>query len=133
MNMKFQVTVKSNTAPPEYSTALFNGRLRGTFLEGSLKWIGEAAEVRGENGVEKLKLPKETTVKLLSFCPAVYSPSPICLKVPMTAMSFLPGCLEPAIIAVSMAIDRPQAIGDAPAGPERSGGWRPRTPAVGSP
>jgi hypothetical protein len=71
--MKFQVTVKSNTAPPEYSTALFNGRLRGTFLEGSLKWIGEAAEVRGENGVEKLKLPKETTVKLLSFCPAVYS------------------------------------------------------------
>jgi hypothetical protein len=41
-------------------------------------------------------------------------------------MSFLPGCLEPATIAVSMAIDRPQAIDDAPAGPELSGGWRRR-------
>jgi hypothetical protein len=32
-----------------------------------------------------------------------------------------------ATIAVSMAIDRPRAIGDAPAGPERSGGWRRKT------
>jgi hypothetical protein len=41
-------------------------------------------------------------------------------------MSLLLGSLDPATIAVSMAIDRPQAIGDAPAGPERSGGWRRR-------
>jgi|SRR5215831_3187923 len=68
MNMQFQVTVERNDiAPKEYKTALFNGRLRGAFLEGSLKWTGEAAIGRGENGVEKLKLPKETTVTLLSF------------------------------------------------------------------
>jgi hypothetical protein len=35
-----------------------------------------------------------------------------------------PSLSEPATIAVSMAIDRPQAIDDAPVGPERSGGWR---------
>jgi hypothetical protein len=35
-----------------------------------------------------------------------------------------PWLSEPATIAVSMAINRPQAIDDAPAGPERSGGWR---------
>jgi hypothetical protein len=32
----------------------------------------------------------------------------------------LPGCFELATIAVSMAIDKPQAIGDAPAGPSAS-------------
>jgi hypothetical protein len=45
---------------------------------------------------------------------------------PAGPMSLLPGCLQPATIAISMAIDRPQAIGDAPAGPERSGGWQRR-------
>src|SRR5258708_31411878 len=38
-----------------------------------------------------------------------------------------PWLFEPATIAASMAIDRPQAIDDAPArGPEHSGGWRRR-------
>src|SRR5258708_34352194 len=37
-----------------------------------------------------------------------------------------PWLFEPATIAASMAIDRPQAIDDAPAGPECSGGWRRR-------
>src|SRR5215471_16521033 len=47
------------------------------------------------------------------------------LKVPMVAISFSPWLFEPATIAASMAIDRPQAIDDAPAcGPEPSGGWR---------
>ena len=35
-----------------------------------------------------------------------------------------PWLFEPATIAASMAIYRPEAIGDAPLGPERSGGWR---------
>ena len=36
-----------------------------------------------------------------------------------------PLLFEPATIAASMAICRPEAIGDAPArGPEQSGGWR---------
>jgi len=66
MKMQFQVTVeRGDVAPKEYYTALFNGRLRGAFLEGSLKWIGEAAIGRGEHGVEKLKLPKDKKVKLL--------------------------------------------------------------------
>src|SRR5260370_12182228 len=39
----------------------------------------------------------------------------------------LPCLFEPATIAASMAIDRPQAIDDAPArAPEHSGGWRRR-------
>jgi len=68
MKMHFQVTVeRGDVAPKEYYTALFNGRLRGAFLEGSLKWIGEAAIGRGEHGVEKLKLPKDKKVKLLPF------------------------------------------------------------------
>src|SRR5713101_3574063 len=37
-----------------------------------------------------------------------------------------PWLFEPATTAASMAIVRPQAIDDAPAGPERSGGWRRR-------
>src|SRR5712692_2501232 len=37
-----------------------------------------------------------------------------------------PWLFEPATIAASMAIVRPQAIDDAPAGPKRSGGWRRR-------
>src|SRR5258707_11125467 len=43
-----------------------------------------------------------------------------------------PWLFEPATIAASMAIDRPQAIADAPLGPERSGGWR-RRDFLGSP
>src|SRR5271163_784917 len=47
------------------------------------------------------------------------------LKEPMLAMSLLLAGSEPATTAASMAIGRPEAIGDAPArGPERSGGWR---------
>jgi hypothetical protein len=42
-----------------------------------------------------------------------YSPPPICLKVPMVAMWFLPWLFDPAAIAVSMAIDRPRASDDA--------------------
>src|SRR5712672_1505897 len=38
------------------------------------------------------------------------------LKDPMVAMSFSPWLFEPATIAASMAIDRPQAIDDAPLG-----------------
>jgi hypothetical protein len=42
-------------------------------------------------------------------------------------MSLLLAVLEPATIAASMAICRPEAIDDAPLrGPERSGGWRRR-------
>jgi len=37
-------------------------------------------------------------------------------------MSLLLLCFEPATIAASMAIYRPKTIGDAPEGPERSGG-----------
>src|SRR5579871_3961429 len=37
-----------------------------------------------------------------------------------------PWLFEPATIAASMAIDRPQSIDAAPLGPERSGGWRRR-------
>jgi hypothetical protein len=67
MNMQFQVTVKWNNPPEPLRTALFTGRLRGAFLEGSLKWIGEAAEGRGENSVEKCKLPKNIRIMLFSF------------------------------------------------------------------
>jgi hypothetical protein len=42
----------------------------------------------------------------------------------MVAMSLLLLCFEPATTAASMAICRPRTIGDAPAGPERSGGRR---------
>src|SRR5258707_237761 len=37
-----------------------------------------------------------------------------------------PWLFEPATIAASMAIGRPRAIDDAPAGPEHCGGWRRR-------
>src|ERR1700689_5170844 len=46
------------------------------------------------------------------------------LKEPMLAMSLLLGCFEPATTAASMAIGKPEAIDDAPVGPELSGGWR---------
>jgi hypothetical protein len=49
---------------------------------------------------------------------------PTFLKEPMLAMSLLLGCFEPATTAASMAIGKPEAIDDAPVGPERSGGWR---------
>src|SRR5437879_3392038 len=50
---------------------------------------------------------------------------PTFLKEPMLAMSLLLLCFEPATTAASMAMNRPRAIGDAPArGPERSGGRR---------
>ena len=40
----------------------------------------------------------------------------------MVAMSLLLLCFEPATTAASMAICRPRTIGDAPEGPQRSGG-----------
>jgi hypothetical protein len=68
MNLQFQVTIeRHDVEPKEYTTALFSGPLKGTFLEGSLKWTGEAAKWRGTDGVEKLKLPKDAKVKLSSF------------------------------------------------------------------
>jgi hypothetical protein len=66
--IQFRVTVERNDIDPkEYSSASFKGYLKGPHLEGALKWEGEAAKWRGENGIERLKLPKETKVKLLSF------------------------------------------------------------------
>ena len=47
---------------------------------------------------------------------------PTFLNEPMVAMSLLLLCFEPATTAASMAMGRPRTIGDAPAGPERSGG-----------
>src|SRR5207253_9019639 len=47
---------------------------------------------------------------------------PTFLNEPMVAMSLLLLCFEPATTAASMAICRPRTIGEAPAGPERSGG-----------
>jgi hypothetical protein len=40
----------------------------------------------------------------------------------MLATSLLLAVCEPATTAASMAVGRPEAIDDAPAGPERSGG-----------
>jgi hypothetical protein len=66
--IRFKVTVeRHDITPKEYSTASFDGQVKGNSLVGILKWEGEVAKWRGKDGTEKLTLPKDSTSRLLPF------------------------------------------------------------------
>src|SRR3954471_18914231 len=85
-----------------------------------MRWLGAFSLERLVSGTIRTPLVWRLRVTI-----SPWKSLPTFLKEPMLAMSLLLLCFEPATTAASMAICRPETIGDAPArGPERSGGRR---------